>query len=64
MRAGECVFVDMGAWIEQRVRVAFAFDGHFATAGFRMIGCRIVPGRGLSELLPHAYWAVQLTTPV
>ena len=23
---------------ERRIRVAFAFDGHFATAGFRMIG--------------------------
>ena len=28
-------FVLMG---QQRIRVAFAFDGHFATAGFRMIG--------------------------
>ena len=23
---------------ERRIRVAFAFDGHFATAGFRMVG--------------------------
>jgi hypothetical protein len=23
---------------QRRIRVAFAFDGHFATAGFRMIG--------------------------
>jgi predicted nucleic acid-binding protein len=23
---------------ERRIRVAFAFDGHFATAGFRLIG--------------------------
>ena len=23
---------------QQRIRVAFAFDGHFATAGFRMVG--------------------------
>lgn len=24
--------------IERRIRVAFAFDSHFATAGFRMVG--------------------------
>jgi hypothetical protein len=23
---------------ERRIRVAFAFDGHFAAAGFRMVG--------------------------
>ncbi len=23
---------------QRRIRVAFAFDGHFATAGFRMVG--------------------------
>lgn len=24
--------------VQRRIRVAFAFDGHFATAGFRMVG--------------------------
>jgi predicted nucleic acid-binding protein len=28
-------FVQMA---ERRIRVAFAFDGHFATAGFRLVG--------------------------
>jgi len=53
IRSGETVFVDTGAWIalaqsrdplhlrvmsKARIRTAFTFDHHFATAGFRVVG--------------------------
>jgi predicted nucleic acid-binding protein len=30
--------VSFGLMAQRRIRVAFAFDSHFATAGFRMVG--------------------------
>ena len=44
MRTGESVFVDTGAWIALALTrdplhaLAFTFDHHFASIGFRLVG--------------------------